>query len=132
VRIVRAIAAPTAIIAFGLVGLYVADQSNHLGLFIVFFLVCVVGLADMMGRAADYRYLRRGCAHEGTHWLHVKEVNYYGRSFCGRQVILAIEPGWRHYYLSCGYRWWHILPVGFPAVVFNPRFWRNLVMGHRP
>lgn len=85
----------------------------------------IFGALDTYGRYNDYKYLI------SQRILALKVVDYYGRSFCGRQVICSIGPHWRGYYRSCGYQWWHLLPVGFPHILMSARFWRALALGHR-
>ena len=88
-------------------------------------LVALFGAADAFGRWKDYKYL------SSFRYIPPRLVEFYGRSYCGRWMILSIDKEWRMYYNRLGYRWYHILPVGFPRLVLNPKFWRNLAVGHR-
>lgn len=93
--------------------------------------IVLLGALDTFGRARDYIDLNRRYINQPPGYLPIHIINYYGRSYCGRNVILTIHPEWHHYYCSVGYRWYHFLPDGFPAVLLRRAFWRNLFLGHR-
>jgi hypothetical protein len=82
------------------------------------------GAADTLGRYKDYLYL------SSFEYLGERLALFYGRSFCGRNIVRAIEPAYGDLFHLSGYRWYHIVPDGFPAVLFNRRFWVTLVKGH--
>lgn len=116
-RVFRAILAPLSLAAFGLL----LFLYTWLGLLLLAF-----GLADAYGRYRDYRYLTSYFTDKVSDRLGI----YHGRSFCGRQMVIAIEPAWREDYHERGYRWYHILPDDFFNAVRRPRFYKNLFLGH--
>lgn len=123
-----AILPPLSIIIIGVVGI-VLTYPSYLG--VVFLAVAVFGYIDSIGRYSDYRrnivdYLSHASP-SGKIFL----ADFYGRSFCGRWMMSVIDPMLWRYYWTVGYRPWHILPDGFPAILLNPRFWKTLVKGHR-
>lgn len=103
-----------------------AGLSATLSIFIPYLLpLAFIGIADAAGRYKDYKYLSR------FKYIPLRLVIFYGRSFCGRNVVLTIDPDWRRHYRRAGYRWYHVLPDGFPTVIFKLKFWRTLFGGHR-
>jgi hypothetical protein len=88
-------------------------------------LVALFGAADLMGRLRDYNYLER------FDYIPERMARFYGRSLCGRYVVTSLDPAWRWYYHRVGYRWYHILPDGFPHILMYRRFWTTLYKGHR-
>jgi hypothetical protein len=94
-------------------------------LFVPLILVAIFGIADTFGRYKDYLYLSR------FGYLTPRLADFYGRSRCGRSVVIAVGGGsYREYYKEKGYKFWHFLPKDFPMVLFNRRFWCSLVRGH--
>jgi len=49
------------------------------------------------------------------------------RSWCARGVAQSIWPDARKFYENLGYRWWHVLPDGFPGCFLRIAFWRSVV-----
>lgn len=86
--------------------------------------VLVFGLMDARGRYRDYKYL------SSFSYVNLRLIDYYGRSYCGRNVVNTVSPH-RGYYRAKGYRWYHFLPDGFPSVITKGNFWRNMFKGHR-
>lgn len=82
------------------------------------------GLLDARGRYRDFRYLS-SCPN-----IDSRLARFYGRSFCGRWMVCAIDPMRWHFYRMEGFRLWHFLPVGFPQILINRRFWAALFGGH--
>ncbi len=103
-----------------LIGLFLLLYSWAGFAFILF------GLADAYGRYKDFRYL----SDYDSDMVSTRMGVYYGRSHCGRAMVIAIDPSWRFDYRDFGYRWYHLLPDNFFSVIRNPRFYKNLVMGH--
>ncbi len=107
-----------------------------LGVFVhpAFFMVCVFGLADTFGRYQDYWYLMSQYfdEKEGECNIPVGIADYYGRSRCGRWLVGTCDSWYRdnEFWYDRGYRWWHFLPRGFPAILLKRRFWHNLLKGH--
>jgi hypothetical protein len=87
--------------------------------------MALFGALDAVGRLRDYNYLKKFT------YIPERLARYYGSSFCGRWIIILIDPAYGWYYYRVGYRWWHILPDGFPKVLFYRRFWITLYKGHR-
>jgi hypothetical protein len=87
--------------------------------------LCAFGLLDARGRYRDYKYLARFT------WLPARIIEYYGRSYCGRHVVVTLFPVYGFYYRQVGYKWWHFLPDDFPQSIMHRRFWRNLFSGQR-
>lgn len=85
--------------------------------------------ADTLGRLNDLLYLA------SFDYIPERLAMYYGRSFCGRQVCIAAAREFggrtRRVYHTAGYRWWHVLPDGFPVIITKRLFWRNVLLGHR-
>ncbi len=138
-RVVLALWAPASIIILGLVLL--ALGCPWLGAPLV-----LLGALDVHGRYRDYRWLWDASAWStweasqretlAGSWIEEAVVStsnfvYFGRSFCGRQVVCAVDPTCRDDYLDRGYRWYHLLPDGFPRVLKKKQFWINMVKGHR-
>lgn len=115
-RGVIAMLPPIAVALLGALALFV----SWFGVIIILF-----GALDTYGRWRDYRYLAR------FNYLTERLALFYGHSFCGRWVVICVEPRWRRMYRRKGYRWWHILPNGFPGILINRRFWRATLRGHR-
>lgn len=111
----RAVAAPLTVAAIGLALLL----YTYFGLLLLFF-----GLADAHGRYRDFIYLSR------REYISTRLAVFYGRSYCGRRVVTAISPRLAEGFYLQGYRWYHLLPEGFPKIFLNPRFWVTLVRGH--
>lgn len=91
--------------------------------------VSAVLAADVVGRARDYAYLRR----QPAGYFTPKIVERFGRSWCGRSVMAAVNPETRGVYAAAGYRWFHLLPDGAltaDSPFLRARFWRNLAVGH--
>lgn len=88
-------------------------------------LILAFGLMDARGRYKDYQYLSQ------FPYITHRLSRFYGKSYCGRSVILAIQPSRYRYYRKHGYRWYYFLPDNFLYVIRRPMFYRALVMGHR-
>lgn len=136
-RIIKALWAPASIILCGLVLL--ALGCPWLGA-----PLALLGALDTHGRYRDYCWLWEasqlpredveGHIHRTGDLLAVVSTSnfvYFGRSFCGRQVVCAVDPTCRDDYRDHGYRWYHLLPDGFPRVLKKKQFWINLFKGHR-
>lgn len=98
------------------------------------FTLCLFGLLDTHGRYNDYWYLMGEYFDPKSGECNIprRTADYYGKSFCGRWLVKTCDSYYREtsYYHSKGYRWWHVLPDGFPRVLLNRNFWRNLLKGH--
>lgn len=134
IRLLKALWAPASIIILGLVLLALVNP-------VLGALVTAFGALDLHGRYRDYRWLWEASQvrppfhplWDGslTHVVSTSNFVYFGRSFCGRQVVCAVDPTCRDDYLDHGYRWYHLLPDGFPRVLKKKQFWINLFKGHR-
>lgn len=116
-QMLKALLAPTLVATIGIVVSVFVHPAIGLPIY-------VLGLMDINGRAADYRYL------SGFSFIPVRMAIHYGKSYCGRRVITSLFPVYTNLYRSEGYKWWHILPDDFPVILFNSTFWLNLAFGH--
>lgn len=130
-QIIKAISPPLCLALVG--ALYILVMARLSASFVM---VCIIGgalvvfgLADAFGRFRDY--LRVKAEYDKEDYIRIKLVNYYGHSYCGRHVVKTVDPRTSVYYRIVGYRWYHVLPDGFPLVLFRRVFWRNLFFGHR-
>ncbi len=76
---------------------------------------------DIRARWGDYIYYR---VQVGTS----KNLTKLQASWCGRGVAQAIWPHAQGFYYWKGYRWWNILPDGFPAIFLKKKFWKKVVL----
>lgn len=77
---------------------------------------CLVLGMDQLARYGEYRMIM-----DTRHGASIKQLR---RSWCGRGVgIAAYGNEARAVYKLAGYRWWHILPDGFPGIFLNRDFW---------
>lgn len=95
----------------------------------LFFAVdCALRLRDLKRLRAVARIFRVIHPIAGTRYLqHVARRNR--TSFCHRQVTVAVWPAAQRYYHARGYRWYHILPDGFPSVMLKLAWWRSFLLG---
>lgn len=102
-----------------------------------------IGAVDTYFRWQEYVRLRDWFADQADDGLvfgvFSRVLSRHKYSWCRRRLachaIRAYDPDghklseWaaRSFYEEQGYRWWHILPDGFPAAFFKASFWRGLV-----
>lgn len=106
--------------------------------------IALIFLADFAGRSEDFmsRFYENIY---GDNPVSEKVAKLYGRTWCGRTVILAtfnhvslqdfphVMTVKKFYRNRLGYRWYHILPDGTfsrNSPFFRLKFWRNLWRGH--
>ena len=110
-NILKAIYPPLLIATF-----FLAMSCFHL----IFLFGYFVMVLDISARSKEYTYLTR-----------TGDVRYAKRkmraSWCGRTAAVAAIPEMREWYYQKGYRWWHILPEGFPLVFLKPAFWKTVI-----
>lgn len=79
-------------------------------------LPCLILGMDQLARYGEYRIIM-----DTERGLSLVQLR---RSWCGRGVgIAAYGESARWAYGQVGYRWWHILPDGFPGVFLQKSFW---------
>ena len=99
-------------------------------------------LLDTVFRLRDYRRLVRQSSNTVgiAAGIGADIVRRYRTSFCHRQVAIAawqqqmagtVWDNWTaRYYHSQGYRWYHILPDGFPGCLLKRNWWRSFLAGN--
>lgn len=104
------------LICFGLSTFF----SPWLWLDLVLFAVGIIFLFDIGARYREYIML----VNKGAPWTG-RDIRYFKLSFCRRWA--AVQAGMdREIFHKMGYRWYHVLPDGFPMCFFKPAFWRSL------
>lgn len=90
------------------------------------FLLGVIFLFDTGARYREYVIL----VNKGDPWSG-RDIRYFRSSYCRRWA--ARQAGMdNEIFYQLGYRWWHILPDGFPQCFFKLGFWRNLLGLKKP
>lgn len=91
----------------------------------IFLIGVVIMTLDVIARWNDYLSIRGYRYQPG----YQPGISYHMRgSWCSRGVAEFVWPhGASSLYKSMGYRWYHILPDGFPRVFLSLAFWRHVV-----
>lgn len=115
-------------------GILVAITFHPL-LLTIFIIGSVIFLADARGRYRDWLYLSIYWKENPSRKQRELKFKYYGRTACGRQVVIAVYPYLgKQYYKERGYRWYHLLPdnsFSRSSPFFQKQFWINLIKGQR-
>lgn len=87
----------------------------------IFFLIGVIFILDIGARYREYVIL----VNKGEPWSG-RDIKYFRSSFCRRWA--AVKAGMSpEIFRALGYRWYHILPDGFPMCFAKRGFWMNLL-----
>ena len=87
----------------------------------VFWIGVFVMVLDVRARYHDFLYLQDMAFDE-------RIAARFGHSWCGRGVCEYVWPEEAtKYYYDHGYRWYHIVPDGFPFVFFRLDFWKSVL-----
>jgi hypothetical protein len=87
----------------------------------LFWALVVLMYFDARARYKEFLYLRDMEFSE-------KMCARFGHSWCGRGVCEDVWPEEAYiYYWEHGYRWYHILPDGFPRCFIRLSFWKHVV-----
>lgn len=89
-------------------------------------LIAFVFILDASARMEEYEWIKSEGSLKHPH-VHIRKMQ---DSFCGRGVTICLFGDYaRDYYRICGYRWWHVLPVGSPRCFFNIKFYQSVFKG---
>ena len=75
---------------------------------------------DCHKRFKEYRKIKTCAASE-------RLFNIYSGSYCQRSVVMAVFKEARDYYRQQGYKWYHLLPDGWPRAAFTLKWWRDFL-----
>ena len=102
-----------------LVGLVFLSLSLYEPLFIIGVPVMIM---DTLARHDEYKLLLSDYKYKHRYALRM------GDSWCGRTAAVAALPEMKFIYYRKGYRWYNVLPDGFPLIFTKLEFW-NSVLG---
>lgn len=95
----------------------------------IFYLGSLIFIGDIRGRYKDYQVLKR----KPRKYFRYDILVLFGRSWCGRQVVIASWPPAEEFYTLQGYKWYHVFPDEFFTTntpLLKKKFWVNLITGH--
>jgi hypothetical protein len=86
-----------------------------------FFVGVLVMLMDVSARYKEYKLLLSDYQYSHRYALQMRS------SWCGRTAAIAALPEMKFVFYKMGYRWYNVLPDGFPLVFTKSAFWVSVL-----
>lgn len=126
---VRALWPPYVLLGLSLIASYHLFWLEPL---VIIFLIDVTGRTRSYRKLESFKSVMKSCSRIDSIPYFPRMWDAYGKSFCGRNVVIAVFPLASWYYYNQGYRWYHLFPDGtfrMNSTLLKPAFWRNLLKG---